>query len=305
MPTHRRISVAIVIPTHNRSSLLARTLEALAAVDYPAKSAVVVVDDGSDPDHAAANQTAASRFGARYLQQPNAGPAAARNRGVAVTSSELVAFLDDDCAPARDWLDELTEPFTHSGSGPLGGVGGRIVSQPPHNWVSRFCALAEYSVGVQPVFTNAATPNACFARHVLDEVDGFDEGFRHPGGDDPDLSRRVREAGYELRFVPDAVVSHAEIDSLCEFLQHLFRRGLGEARGKRKEARRGRLLLRVVLFPLYCGRRARQTWRVTRGKASARQRLAYAAFEAVGGLFFIAGTIAGLSPRSPSGRLES
>ena len=62
--------------------------------------------------------------------------------------------------------------------------------------MSRFLAETEYSSGLQPVFENAATANACYRRDVLEQLGGFDEGFVHPGGDDPDLSARARAAGH-------------------------------------------------------------------------------------------------------------
>jgi GT2 family glycosyltransferase len=289
-------AVAVVVPTHNRGALLRRTLEALGRVDY-GRMSVVVVDDGSRPDHRASNRALAQEAGVAYVEQDAAGPATARNRGVAETRSELVAFLDDDCAPEPDWLRRLVAAFESDETGGLGGVGGRMVSAPTHNWVSGFCAAAEYITGIQPEFINAITANACFRRTVLEEVGGFDEGFRYPGGEDPDLSRRVREAGYEVRFVPDAIVVHAEIDSAREFLRRLFRRGMGEARAKRNEGRVGWVILRAALAPAYCGARASQTWRITEGKAGRPTRLAYACFEALGAAAFVVGSVVGL-PRA-------
>lgn len=288
-----RPSAAVVIPTYNRSTLLRRTLAALAEVDYDTDVQIVVVDDGSDRDHAAANRAAAEATGVQYIDQPNAGPATARNRGVAVTQSALVLFLDDDCAPAPDWLRRLADAFVKA-DGSLGGLGGAVKSQPPHNWVSRFCAAAEYSTGVQPEFTNADTANACFPRHVLEEVGGFDERFRHAGGEDPDLSRRIREAGYRLQYVPEAVVQHAEIDRFRDYLLQLYRRGVGEARVKRKEGRLAKVAVRSALFPLFCLRRAGQTWRISKGKASVPSRAAYAFAESLGALAFVTGGLVGL-----------
>lgn len=282
------------MPTYNRSATLRRTLEALVRVEYSAMS-VLVVDNASVPEHATANRSITEELNIPYLyvEPPNRGPGPARNRGIETTESDLVVFLDDDCAPASDWLRQLVEPFYH-GEERLGGIGGGVRSQPPHNWVSRFCAAAEYSTGVQPVFTNAATANACFPRRVLEEVGGFDEGFTEPGGDDVDLSRRIREAHYELRYLPEAVVFHAEIDSFHEFISQLFRRGLGEARSKQKEGRIPWLLMRTALFPLFCARRALQTWKVTAGRASPPIRAAYAAMESAGALSFVAGSAVGV-----------
>jgi GT2 family glycosyltransferase len=287
--------VTIVIPTYGRGALLARTLRAVAALEPGVAHEVVVVDDGSDEANLAAVQSAvAETASARLIRQENAGPARARNTGYRAGTGELVAFIDDDCAPTPDWLRRLVAPFERADD-TLGGVGGRVLPKPPHNWVSRFCAATEYSSGLQPVFVNAATANACFRRRVLDELGGFDEGFRHPGGDDPDLSERALAAGYQLEFVPDAVVHHAELESLTDFLGHMFRRGLGEARLASKHGRRGRTALRAALLPVFLARTAAGCWRRTAGKGSLAARVGWTTLDTVGRAAFVAGSIRGLA----------
>ena len=255
---------------------------------------VVVVDDGSEPEHVERVERALAGVpNARLLRQENRGPAAARNTGIRSGRGELVAFIDDDCAPAPDWLVRLVAPFAQAEHS-LGAVGGRVLPAPQTNWVSRFCAATEYSSGVQPVFENAATANACYRRSVLEQLDGFDEGFRHPGGDDPDLSARVRAAGYELRFVPDAVVYHTEFERFADFLQHMYRRGLGEARRAAKAGRRGWVVLRASLLPLFLARTARGCWQRTGGKGGIGLRVLWVALESSGRVAFVVGSVRGL-----------
>jgi GT2 family glycosyltransferase len=289
-------SVTVVIPTHQRGHVLARSLEALGRVEAPVGGLeVIVVDDGSDEANLAAVVRAVEACPlARLIRQANAGPARARNTGYRAGTGELVAFIDDDCAPTPNWLLRLVVPF-EGGDERLGAVGGRVLPEPPHNWISRFCAATEYSSGLQPVFLNAATANACFRRRVLDELGGFDEGFQHPGGDDPDLSERARKAGYRLEFVPDAIVHHAELEALGDFLLHMFRRGLGEARLAAKHGRRGRTALRAALLPVFLARAAAGCWRRTAGKGSLATRAAWTSLDALGRAAFVAGSIRGLA----------
>ena len=289
-------AVSVVVPTYQRPALLARTVQALAEIDPPPGGfEVVVVDDGSDDEHVRAmEQAIASRPRFSLLRQTNRGPAAARNTGLAATVSPLVAFLDDDCAPARDWLVRLVSGLETAEDG-VGAVGGRVLPAPATNWVSRFCAATEYSSGVQPVFENAATANACFRRSVLEQLGGFDEGFRYPGGDDPDLSYRARAAGHRLVFVPDAIVYHSEFESYREYLAHLYRRGIGDARLGRKTGRGTRVLLRAVLLPVFLARTGRICWRVTAGKGALGIRLGWLALETAGRVAFVLGSMRGLA----------
>ncbi|RBI82791.1 hypothetical protein DRV85_18045 [Rhodosalinus halophilus] len=94
-------SVSIVVATHNRAALLAETLGAIAAQRHRPLE-VLVVDDGSTDAtedvvaRAAASARRAEGPEIRYLRQGNAGPAAARNRGLAAARGAAVLFSDDD-----------------------------------------------------------------------------------------------------------------------------------------------------------------------------------------------------------------
>lgn len=288
-------AVGVVVPTYQRGPLLARTLRALAEIDSPSGGfEVVVVDDGSDLEHVASAEAEISALPAfRLIRQANRGPAAARNTGIAASTAALIAFLDDDCAPARDWLVRLVAGL-HGAQDDVGAVGGRVLAAEPTNWVSRFCAAVEYSSGLQPEFENAATANACFHRHVLEQLSGFDEGFRYPGGDDPDLSFRARAAGYRLVFVPDAIVYHAEFESYRDFVAHMYRRGIGEARLGLKSGRRRRVLLRALLLPVFVVRTSLICWRATTGKGGLGIRLFWLVLDETGRVAFVAGSVRGL-----------
>lgn len=87
--------MSVVIPTHDRASLVTRAIESVLAQTAPARE-IVVVDDGSTDD---TRQRVAS-FGdrVRYLHQANRGVSSARNLGVRVAAGRWIAFLDsDDC----------------------------------------------------------------------------------------------------------------------------------------------------------------------------------------------------------------
>ena len=87
------LSITVVIPTHNRASLVGRAVaSALTATDPDDE--VIVVDDGSTDDTEAALAVFGSRI--RYIQTRNRGAGAARNRGVAEARNPLVALLDSD-----------------------------------------------------------------------------------------------------------------------------------------------------------------------------------------------------------------
>lgn len=89
--------ISIVIPLYNKGKLVTRALESILRQEYDDYE-VVVVDDGSTDDSVAVVTRFQSRFGdrLRVVSQANAGVGAARNRGVAESQGEFVAFLDAD-----------------------------------------------------------------------------------------------------------------------------------------------------------------------------------------------------------------
>lgn len=87
------IRFSVIIPTFNRKDCLLECLASVFAQTHPAHE-IIVVDDGSTDG----TIEALSCFGDRVivLEQENAGPGAARNRGAKVASGEYLAFLDSD-----------------------------------------------------------------------------------------------------------------------------------------------------------------------------------------------------------------
>ena len=101
-------SVSTVIPTYNRPTFLREALASVLAQTYQ-DSETIVVDDGStnaarDATRQIVEEYARARsHSIRYLFQPRRGVSAARNRGVAASQGELLAFLDsDDVWAARE-----------------------------------------------------------------------------------------------------------------------------------------------------------------------------------------------------------
>ncbi|HST51640.1 MAG TPA: glycosyltransferase [Pyrinomonadaceae bacterium] len=93
--------VSVIIPTHNRASMLRRAVESARSAGEGVE--VVVVDDASTDE---TPEVCRSLEGVRYIRlERNSRQAAARNAGIAATDSEFVAFLDDDDLRLRGSLD--------------------------------------------------------------------------------------------------------------------------------------------------------------------------------------------------------
>lgn len=90
----------------------------------PAADDVLVVDNTLGDTE---TEVMARQFSARYTVEPIKGLSRARNRGLAESTTDIVAYIDDDAVPRSDWLGSLLKPFEDPN---VAVVTGRIVS--PH-----------------------------------------------------------------------------------------------------------------------------------------------------------------------------
>jgi glycosyltransferase involved in cell wall biosynthesis len=203
--------VAVVIPTYNRAHQIADTIRSVLCQSLP-PAEVVVVDDGSTDD----TEAVVAPFGSqvRYVRQANGGVSVARNHGVKLTSSPLVAFVDSDdiwlrdklaiqvaalgVEPAAEWsitgcdVIDLNGKVIPSRRGftAVFGVFGMEATPPPVFFQRYFRPVTvELSGALHPGWTgdawlplflgNFALPSsALIRRDAFDRTGGFDPAFR-------------------------------------------------------------------------------------------------------------------------------
>jgi glycosyltransferase involved in cell wall biosynthesis len=167
---------------------------------------VVVVDDGASDSTPEVLGTAL-REGPLALQvlrqERSGGPAAARNRGWRATRARRIAFTDDDCVPVPEWLETL---LAGAQDRPSVIVQGR--TKPDPSELDRLGPFAR-TLDVDGASPHYPTCNILYPRHVLEALDGFDEHYGAPAGEDTDLGWRARAIGIESVFAPGALVHHA------------------------------------------------------------------------------------------------
>ncbi|MCA1631225.1 MAG: glycosyltransferase [Acidobacteria bacterium] len=232
--------ISIIVPTRGRHAQLAACLASLAAQDFPRDGfEVIVVDDGSVPPVGDRVAPFRGRLDLKLLAQPNAGPAAARNRGAAQARGPFLAFTDDDCLPDAGWLAALAARFRAS---PADLVGGRTVNALADN---PYSATSQLIIDVVYDHYNAGGGGASFfasnnfaaPAEAFRAAGGFDVNFRC--SEDRDFCDRWRGGGRRLVYAPEAVVRHAHaLGALSLWRQH-FGYGRGAYSFHRKREARG------------------------------------------------------------------
>lgn len=125
VPTRPEASVAVIIPTAGRSDRLARCLRSLQAVGRRELEVIVVDNSPHVPGTEAVVREAREFLGSiRYVPEGRPGSSVARNRGVAESQADILAFTDDDVIVDRGWLDWLIAPLI---DGKVGCVTGMVL----------------------------------------------------------------------------------------------------------------------------------------------------------------------------------
>jgi glycosyltransferase involved in cell wall biosynthesis len=198
-------------------------LTAVAAQTYQREriETIVVLDAGIAEDAAA---DLGRRYpGVRFVFSKESNYFAAKNAGAAAATGEIIALLDSDCEPSRDWLEVLLSRFdagvdvvagrTHYAGGSLG---------------SRTLSLAGFASYVHGDENDNATGfninNVAFRRDVLIDHP-FDSRLRRNGGCYL-LFHQLRAAGIRVIFDPRATVAHGNSDIRgLRFASKYFDRG--------------------------------------------------------------------------------
>jgi len=193
-------AVTVVIPTRDRPALLRTAVDAVLAQDYPGEVRCVVVHDGTEPDRALEREAVTVTSNVR-----SPGLAGARNSGIALADTELVAFCDDDDRWLPDKLSRQVEVFRSDPQARFVSCGIRV------RYGDR---VVERSLPVDRVtfadllrdrLTELHPSTFLIQRSLLDEIGMVDEALPGSYAEDYELLLRAARVA-PVRSLPDVLV---------------------------------------------------------------------------------------------------
>jgi validoxylamine A glucosyltransferase len=224
-----RPDVSVVIPTYNRSDLLAKTLDGFVAQTMPAEQfEVIVADDGSTDRTREVAESYADRLRITYFYQEDLGyrVGTARNNGVRLASAPLIVFTDTGVRVGPDYLVEHRAEHAVPGRLVVGYAYGYRPTA--HNtelvklldelspqevlaklrdkwsfWDVRHLDLARVGFDfdkIQVPWLYALGLNVSVGRADFWKVGGYDEDYNGWGGEDIDFAYRMFHRGFRLLF---------------------------------------------------------------------------------------------------------
>jgi mycofactocin glycosyltransferase len=226
----QQLSVSVVIPVRDRAEELRKCLESLRRLDYPQDALeIIVVDDGSLDDSA----LVAKEFGARVVASGGSGrgPAAARNCGVSAATGDILAFIDSDCTASPQWLTELLPGFAEAD---VAAIGGWVDGMNSRRALDRYeTVMSSLNMGSRERYGKEGndtfylpTCNLLVRRKAFDIVGGFREDLHV--GEDVDLTWRLRDCAYSIRYLPKGKVCHNHRSLMVPFMRRRFDYGTSE-----------------------------------------------------------------------------
>jgi len=223
------IQYSFVIPVYNRPQEVKELLESLAAMDFSEPFEVVIVEDGSSETSESVIEKFKKNLQISYYFKPNSGPGDSRNYGMARAKGNYFIILDSDCLMPKHYLATvqqfLNDNFYHC----FGGADAAHESFSPLQKAINYVMTSFLTTGgirgkekgIQRFEPRSF--NMGISKEAFQKTGGF--GKIHPG-EDPDLSQRIREAGYETVFLPNAFVYHKRRISWKKFYQQVRKFGL-------------------------------------------------------------------------------
>jgi len=208
--------ISIIVCTANRSKQLKQCLSHIVNSQNPGGATeLIVVDNNSSDD----TKDIVAGFGdssfceIKYVFEGRQGHSRARNRGLAEAKYPLVAFTDDDCYVARDWMVSILREFSMDPS--LHILGGRVElaqagDQPVG--IRTFPDRLQIS-SIRELQSRMIGCNFVCAREVFNEVGLFDrhlgKGSRCGCAEDTDFFYRTLKKGFKILYAPEMAVFHA------------------------------------------------------------------------------------------------
>lgn len=199
--------VSIVIPAHNEEKYIAETLAAVCALDYPDFEVIVVDNASSDKTGEIARQFPAENI--RVVREEKKGLLHARERGRVEARGEIIANIDADCRPSKDWLSVAVKHFEKQNVVAVSGPydyhdGSKFFRASSILFQKTFYPLMSFAL--QAVKKNGVLigGNTLIRAEVLNDAGGYDTSIIFYG-EDTNTAKKLSKRG-KIVFSPKVVM---------------------------------------------------------------------------------------------------
>jgi cellulose synthase/poly-beta-1,6-N-acetylglucosamine synthase-like glycosyltransferase len=223
-----RASVDVVIPVYNeRQEAIEATLEACLRQTYPV-SHIFMIDDASEVPPAIPKRIEAGGKVSLTRLSQNQKNAAARNVGLAMCVSPLIACVNCEVLPAQDWLATCVSYLSERPE--VGVCYTRTVPDHPERLLSRWrMRFQENRFGPATGPAHFATGHGVlFRREAIEKVGRYNVHLGNVS-EDSDICERIRAAGWDTHFIANSQCVSIQHNTVTEFAKKELSRNAWES----------------------------------------------------------------------------
>lgn len=252
--------ITVIMPCYNRGYDLIRILQAYDNQDFDRTFEVIAVDDAStDETFDVLQAYTPRRYVLRVERQPkNQGPAAARNRGLALASAPLILFVGDDILPSPQFVRGHVEAHLQNPDWRVAILGHvRWADDLPQNTLMKHIdgvGAQQFSYyylksGQEYDYRHFYTANISLKRRlVYTENQWFDTNFPYAAFEDAEFAYRLAKHGLRIVYLSHLSAKHYHYHTIWSFSQRQYHCGLMAWRFVRKHPGGARKIIRVRAF---------------------------------------------------------
>ncbi|TDD98000.1 glycosyltransferase [Flavobacterium cellulosilyticum] len=202
---------SLIIPVYNRPDEIEELFESLSLLDYSNKFEIIIVEDGSSIRCEEVIQKYEDKLSVYYYFKENSGPGDSRNYGMKKANGDYFIIFDSDCIIPKNYLTEVEKALNANYVDCFGGPDKALDSfsdiQKAINFtMTSFLTTGGIRGGSEKIDKfQPRSFNMGLSRKAFEASKGF--GNIHPG-EDPDLSIRLWNLGFETKLFQNAFVYH-------------------------------------------------------------------------------------------------
>lgn len=214
--------VSIIVPVYNGEKIIAECIESLVNQDYPKDKYEIIIVDNNSKDKTA---EIIKKYPIRCLLEDKIQSSyAARNTGIKNAKGEILAFTDSDCVAYKNWLVNLVEGWEGKEIGFAGEINEPLPKTPIEKY--HFGRYNQKRCLFNKEYHFAITANVAFKKEIFELIGMFRNDL--VSGGDADLSWRIFNAGYEIKYNAKALVLHRHKSTLVDQFKQTKRYAFGE-----------------------------------------------------------------------------
>ncbi len=220
---------SIIIPVYNRPQEIEELLESLTEQEYK-NFEVLIIEDGSSVTCSHVYEKFSDRLNIRYFFKPNSGPGPSRNFGYQQSHGDYFVVFDSDCLLPPSYFSSVNKFLEEHSVDAWGGPDRGHKDFTPIQQAMAFTMSSVYTTGgirggdkrmeeFQPRSFNMGISKEVFIKTGGFKFDRYAE--------DIEFGMRIKKAGFEIKYIPDAYVYHKRRTNLKQFFRQVYNFGRG------------------------------------------------------------------------------